>query len=101
MVADQFGTEELPLGLPPVEVKAKRKRSKKDEDDANRLAYRRVRTAGRSLCDDCVDRREAGEPGGVGSAAYMRIAPTGVRYLCFRHANLWREKDNLEALRGG
>lgn len=101
MVADQFGTEELPLGIPPKEVKAKRQRSKKDEDDETRLAYRRVRSARRSLCDDCVTDREDGRKGGVGSAAYMRISSDGVRYLCFRHTNVWREKDDLGALRGG
>lgn len=94
---------ELPIpGLPPAKVRAKAGRNKtKDDEDADRLVYRRVHLARRSLCDECVTERDKVGWGGVEQSAYMRIAPSGVLYLCMRHTNAWREKDELTVLRGG
>lgn len=98
---DEFGTTELDLGIPEKPLLTKRERSKKDEDDAKQLVYRRVNSAARSLCDDCVKEREIQQHGGVGSTAYMRIDNNTIRHLCMRHSAIWREHDGLAALRGG
>lgn len=61
-------------------------KSRKDEDDAEHIKYRRYKGARSIACHDCT---AAGD--GVRSATHIRIYRGEERYLCSSHATHWRD----------
>lgn len=88
----------LPLFDQP-EAKVPRARSRKEQDDdANKISYRRFKGAPRA-CADCFDECQAGTRFTFGTAAFIRIEGQAERPLCFEHRALWGEREALAAPR--
>ena len=72
-----------------------RPRSAKDEDDAQKVGYRRYNGAP-MLCTVCVRGHDAGMKG-IRNAAYLRIGPGDVKMpLCMMHKQDQLHRDQLD-----
>lgn len=95
---------DVPLpGFEPAPAKKQKHRTLKDEqDERTKVVYHKFKSAKRVHCEDCIDEMlAAGVQRYCYQAAYTRTFQGVARYLCYRHVNDWREKDDLEALRNG
>lgn len=89
-------------GLEDLPHKEKRQRSKKDEDDEQKVAWRRYRGARDILCHECIEERGAGLLlGAPQRGAYIRFQGKTERYFCFKHHTQERDREQLEKPRGG
>lgn len=83
----------LPLFDQPKEVKP-RVRSKKQDDDATKVKYRRrPKTARQTSCQECVVEHPRGLRAGIGIASYIRIEGTTELYLCFHHKAEYEHRE--------
>jgi hypothetical protein len=76
-------------GLEQLPMKQVREKSKKDEDDdANKIRYRRYRGARSIVCHDCAYESSVEMYAALGprSATHIRIHHGMERYLCSAHA---------------
>lgn len=77
---------------PPAQVV--RQRSKKQDDDATKVAYRRrPKTAKQTSCQDCVTEHSKGQRMGIGLASYMRTEGNQIVYLCFHHKAEYEHRE--------
>lgn len=87
----------LPIFEQPEEVKP-RERSKKQQDDDTKIAYRRQgRTSKGVPCQDCSENNQGGGGQGITNASYVRTEGTTQRFLCYRHK---AERHNRDLLNG-
>lgn len=89
----------LPLFEQPEEVKP-RERSKKQDDDDRKIAYRRQsRTSKGVPCQDCAEGNQAGSGHGIVNASYIRHQGGQQRALCYRHKAEWQNREMLSGER--
>lgn len=75
----------LPIFDQPEPV-APKQQSKKQEDDAKQVKWRRrPRTARQVPCEVCVKEHPQGLREGVGTASYIRSEGTTEQWVCYHH----------------
>jgi hypothetical protein len=85
----------LPLfEQPDLPVEPERTKKQQD-DDENKLQYRRYRGAKRVLCEPCTSAQQAGEQPGINDASYVRQHGREEQWLCFRHKQEREHRDKL------
>lgn len=85
---------DVPLFGEPDPVPVARQRSKKDDDDATKIAYRRrPKTAKQTSCQDCVAEQSKGLRTGIGLASYIRTEGNQILYLCFHHKAEYEHRE--------
>lgn len=75
----------LPIFEQPEEP-APKQRSKKQEDDAKQVKWRRrPRTARQVPCEPCVEEQPQGLRQGIGTASYIRTEGDSEVWVCYHH----------------
>jgi hypothetical protein len=86
----------LPLFEQPEPEKPK-PRSKKQDDDAKQVKWRRRPKGARQVpCHDCSTEQQKGQREGIGTASYIRIEGSAERYLCFQHRAEYGFAEDLQ-----
>jgi len=75
-----------------------RTRTKKQEADALKVSWVRHTASPRAKCHHCIGEWREGERAGINDASYVRSAPEGALFLCFRHSQEQRHSDALAGL---
>lgn len=95
----EWTDEVLPIFEQP-EPEKPRERSKKQDDDAKQVKWRRRPKGARQVaCQDCVVEHTKGMREGIGQASYIRIEGIEEKYLCFHHKAEYTHREDLQ--RGG
>lgn len=79
----------------PERVKSK----KEQDDDLNKIVYRRHKGAKRILCDPCIGEHRTGQRPGINDGSYLRTHAGNQTALCFFHKQEAEHRDKLNAPR--
>jgi hypothetical protein len=88
---------DVPLFGEPDPEPEKPQRSRKQDDDAAKVRWRRrPKNAKQISCEDCVVEQPQGKRMGIGLASYIRIEGLVERYLCLHHRAEYGFREDLD-----